>query len=119
VLRLSLLRSPDFPDPHADEVITNLHTALSPPWTWRDALTIRRGYELNYKLIPMPTANHQGALAPEHSFLQIQPDHVVVTAVKNAEDGNELVLRFYEWAGREADVRLHLSGKAESAAKLI
>jgi len=66
----------------------------------------------------MPTANHQGALAPEHSFLQIQPDHVVVTAVKNAEDGNELVLRFYEWAGREADVRLHLSGKAESAAEL-
>jgi alpha-mannosidase len=52
--------------------------------------------------------NHEGELKDEYSFLQLQPDNVVLTATKKAEDGNWLILRFYEWAGKESDVKLRL-----------
>ena len=78
---------------------------------------MRRGYELNYKLICVPVARHGGTLAPEHSFVQISPDNVIVTALKKAEDENELVLRFYEWAGKERDVKVQFPVAAESASE--
>lgn len=116
VLRLSLLRSPEWPDPHADEGHHEFTYSLYPHGGgWKDALTIRRGYELNYKLIPLPFGNHQGALAADHSFVQAQPDNIIVTALKKAEDENALVLRFYEWAGKEGEVTVQLPPGAESA----
>src|SRR5258708_1653643 len=116
VLRLSLLRSPEWPDPHADEGAHEFTYSLYPHGgTWRDALTVHRGYELNYKLVAMPADRHQGALSPEHSFLQAQPDNVVITAVKKAEDGTWLIVRFYEWAGKETDVKLQLPSGAGAA----
>ena len=64
VLRLSLLRSPEWPDPHADEGHHEFTYSLYPhAGGWKDALTIRRGYELNYKLISLPVEKHEGALA--------------------------------------------------------
>src|SRR5262249_17097923 len=95
VLRLSLLRSPEWPDPHADEGEHDFTYALYPHGgNWRDAQTIRRGYELNYKLIATQTAIHQGELPAEHSFVQLQTDNVVLTAMKKAEDDNSVILRF-------------------------
>jgi len=65
----------------------------------------------------MPVGKHQGKLSPEHSFFQADADNVVITAVKKAEDDNALVLRFYEWAGKESDVRIHLPPGAESVSE--
>ena len=116
VLRLSLLRSPEWPDPHADEGEHEFTYSLYPHGGgWREAQTVRRGYELNYKLIAMQTYQHEGPLLPEHSFVQVQPENVVLTAVKKAEDDQSLILRFYEWAGKEADVKLRLPLGAQSA----
>jgi alpha-mannosidase len=118
VLRLSLLRSPDWPDPHADEGEHEFTYSLYPHGgSWQDAQTIRRGYELNYKLVPFATQKHDGALASEHSFLQVQPDNVIVTAVKKAEDDDGLILRFYEWAGKATDVRLQLPPGAQQVSE--
>ncbi len=116
VLRLSLLRSPEWPDPHADEGHHEFTYSLYPHGAgWREALTVRQGYELNYKLISRPVEKHQGALFAKHSFLQAQPDNVIVTAMKKAEDENSVVVRFYEWAGKDGDVTLQLPTGAQSA----
>ena len=116
VLRLSLLRSPDWPDPHADEGEHEFTYSLYPHGgSWRDARTIQRGYELNYQLIAVPTNKHQGPLPPEHSFVQVRPENVVLTAVKKAEDDQTLILRFFEWAGRESNVTVQLPAIAQSA----
>ena len=72
---------------------------------------------MNYKLIAIAAEKHQGALAPEHSFVQTQAENIVVTALKKAEDENALVLRFYEWAGKDGDVTLQLPPGAESASE--
>ena len=115
VLRLSLLRSPEWPDPHTDEGHHEFTYSLYPHGAgWREAGTVRRGYELNYPLLPLAVANHEGALEAEHSFLSAAEDNVLVTAVKKAEDDSALVIRFYEWAGKKGDVHLKLPRKPAS-----
>jgi alpha-mannosidase len=42
-------------------------------------------------------------------------DNVVVTALKKAEDSDALIVRFYEWAGKETDVKLQFSPAVKSA----
>lgn len=116
VLRLSLLRSPTWPDPHADEGHHEFSYAVYPhPGGWREALTVRRGYDLNYPMLVMQTEKHDGMLADTHSFLQIASDNVVVTAFKKAEDNNDLVVRFYEWAGKDSNIQLQFSNAMESS----
>ena len=118
VLRLSLLRSPEWPDPHADEGTHDFTYSLYPHGAnWREAHTIQRGYELNYQLFAEEAARHQGKLPATHSFLQVQPDNVVVTAMKKAEDDDSMIVRFYEWAGKAADVKMQLPPGAISAAE--
>ena len=39
----------------------------------------------------------------------------MLTALKKAEDGDALLLRFYEWAGKTADVQISLPEGASSA----
>ncbi|MBV9342595.1 MAG: alpha-mannosidase [Acidobacteria bacterium] len=118
VLRLSLLRSPEWPDPHADEGEHDFTYSLYPhAGTWQQAQTVHRGYELNYKFLTFAADRHEGTLPDEHSFLQASPENVIVTAVKKAEDDGDLVIRFYEWAGKAADVTLQLPPGAEQASE--
>ena len=118
VLRLSLLRSPEWPDPHADEGHHEFTYSLYPHGgSWRDAQTVRRGYELNYQMISVQPHKHVGTLPSEHSFIGVDADNVVLTAIKKSEDDDSLVLRFYEWAGKEADVKLHLPPGAQAASE--
>jgi alpha-mannosidase len=118
VLRLSLLRSPEWPDPHADEGEHDFVYSMYPHGgTWREALTVRRGDELNHHLLAMQTGKHEGALPPRHSFVQVDAENVVLTAVKKAEDSDAIVLRFYEWAGKDQDVKLQLPAEARSASE--
>jgi alpha-mannosidase len=118
VLRLSLLRSPEWPDPHADEGLHEFtYSMYAHPGNWKEAQTVRRGYELNYDLLAMQTAKHPGTLKEEHSFLQVQSENVVMTAVKKAEEDGSLVFRFYEWAGKESDVKIVVPVGAQSASE--
>jgi alpha-mannosidase len=118
VLRLSLLRSPEWPDPHADEGLHEFtYSMYAHPGTWKEADTVRRGYELNYDLLAIETAKHPGRLKEEHSFFEVQAENVVMTAVKKAEEDGSLILRFYEWAGIESDAKITLPPGAQSASE--
>jgi alpha-mannosidase len=87
------------------------------PGSWREAQTVRRGYELNYPLLSRQAERHQGLLKDEFSFLKVSAANIVVTAVKKAEDDGGLIVRFYEWAGTAADVKLQMPAGAEAAAE--
>ncbi len=116
LLRLTLLRSPTWPDPDADRGPQHFTYALYPhAGSWKDAGTVERGYDYNYKLQAMQVESHTGAMAAEHSFFGVDAKNVVVTAVKKAEDGNGLIVRFYEWAGKGGNVTLSLPPGAGSA----
>jgi len=116
LLRLTLLRSPKWPDPDADMGHQHFEYALYPhAGTWKDALTVRRGWEYNYPLRAEVATAHGGALPAEHSFASAEPDDVVLTAVKKAEDANGLIFRVYEWAGKAGTVTFHVPPGATSA----
>ena len=118
VLRLSLLRSPEWPDPHADEGLHEFTYSLYPhASTWKHALTIRQGYELNYKLIPMQVEQHEGVLPPQHSFVESPATNIIVTSLKQSEDGEALILRFFEWAGTNGNVQFLVPPGVRSAAE--
>ncbi|EQD52450.1 protein containing Glycosyl hydrolases 38, partial [mine drainage metagenome] len=82
---------------------------------WKTALTVRRGYDYNYKLQAMQVEAHSGTLPPEHSFITVENKNVVLTAVKKAEDANGIILRFYEWAGKSGNVQIQVPKGAVSA----
>ena len=116
VLRLSLLRSPTWPDPEADQGQQRFSYALYPHnGTWKDALTVRQGYEFNYRLRAMQVTAHGGKLPASFAFVKTDADNVVVTAMKKTEDGDGLLVRFYEWAGKGGNVTLTLPPGATSA----
>ncbi|MFP5207736.1 MAG: alpha-mannosidase [Acidobacteriota bacterium] len=116
VLRLTLLRSPVSPDPNADRGHQHFSFAVYPhPGDWKQALTIRHGYDYNYQLLAMQVDLHTGALPLEHSFVSLNNQHVVLTAFKKAEGANALILRFYEWAGANGSVQIRVPPGASSA----
>jgi alpha-mannosidase len=116
VLRLSLLRSPTWPDPETDQGQHEFTYSLYPhAGTWREAMTVRQGYELNYPLMTQTTTTHPGTLPAEKSFFATAQDNVVITAIKKAADDDALIVRFYEWAGKKGDVVLRLPSTATAA----
>lgn len=116
VLRLSLLRSPTWPDPDADRGHQHFTYALYPHGgDWKQALTVRHGYEYNYPLQATQVAAHGGSLAAEHAYVTVKPENVVLTALKKAEDANGLIFRVYEWAGKSGNVEFHVPQGATGA----
>jgi alpha-mannosidase len=116
VLRLTMLRSPTWPDPEADRGHQHFKFALYPhAGTWKDAMTVRHGFEYNYPLTAEATTPHKGSLPAEHSFASVAPDNVVLTAVKKAEDAKGLIFRVYEWAGKDSTVEFHVPAGAKGA----
>jgi len=109
LLRLSLLRSPVWPDPNADRGHQHFSYALYPhAGDWKQAMTIRHGYDFNYPLKAMQVEAHTGSLPAEHSFVGIAPEDVVLTAMKKAEDSHALIFHFYEWAGKGGSAQLRV-----------
>ncbi len=116
VLRLTLLRSPTDPDPNADQGEHRFSYALYPHGgSWKQALTMRQGYDYDYHLEAMQVPAHGGDLPASYSFVKTEPDNVVVTAMKKTEDGNGLLVRFFEWSGKQTNVTLTLPPGVVSA----
>ncbi|MGB9028908.1 MAG: glycoside hydrolase family 38 C-terminal domain-containing protein [Acidobacteriaceae bacterium] len=116
LLRLTLLRSPVWPDPNADRGEHHFSFALYPhAGDWKQAMTVRHGFNFNYHLHAMQVEAHTGSLPTEHSFVGITPEDVVLTAMKKAEDSNALVFHFYEWAGKGGSVSLRVPPGATGA----
>ena len=116
VLRLTLLRSPKWPDPDADMGHQHFRYALYPhAGTWQQAMTVRHGWEYNYPLQAIVASAHPGTLPASHSFVSVKPENVVLTAVKKAEDANSLIFRVYEWAGNAGTVEFHVPPGATGA----
>jgi alpha-mannosidase len=115
VMRLSLLRSPKWPDPLADRGKHSISYALVPhKGTWRDAHSIEKGYDFNSPLVGCFTDVHAGALPTSHSFVRLSPSNLILTTVKRAEDSNAWVIQWYESEGRGTNAQLDLPAQPRS-----
>ena len=57
---------------------------------------------LKGKVVPV----QRGTLLPELSFLSVEPANLAVTALKKAESGNAVVVRFFNTTGRKVSGRI-------------
>ena len=115
-LRLTLLRSATWPDEVADKGRQQFRYALYPhAGSWKQAQTVRRGYELNDPLKAEQVFPHTGSLPAEHSWASVENPNVTLTAIKKAEDSDALIFRMYEWAGEATQVKLHIPPGATAA----
>lgn len=60
--------------------------------------------------------NSQGELPEEFSFLKLSPDNLILSALKKAEDSDEVVLRFFETIGEATVAELELFRMIKRAA---
>ena len=110
-LRLTLLRSPDWPDPEADRGFHQFTYALYPhSGSWQSAHTVRRGYELNLPLQVMllPVTSPTSSQLPSVGcLLNLSADNLILMAFKQSEDNpSQWILRCYECHGESAQLEL-------------
>ncbi|MFL9454636.1 alpha-mannosidase [Tolypothrix bouteillei VB521301_2] len=111
-LRLTLLRSPNWPNPEADRGYHEFTYALYPhAQSWETANTVKRGYELNIPLqvlvLNPQQQNRQSSLPPSGSLLNLSDENLILMAFKQSEDDPEQwILRCYECHGKTAELEL-------------
>ncbi|MFZ4641160.1 MAG: alpha-mannosidase [Nodosilinea sp.] len=112
-LRLTLLKSPLWPDPQADRGAHQFTYALYPhPQSWQEANTVQLARNLSLPLRAWPVdCEHQSpnprASNPSASFLDLGDNGFVVTALKPSEDHPQrLILRGYESRGESCSLLL-------------
>jgi alpha-mannosidase len=114
VLRLSLLRSPINPDPHADEGEHRFTYAIYPhEGDWRNG-SIQQGFELNAPLLAHVADPSPGELPSLDSFASVDAENVVIDHVKKAEDSDAIVVRLYESCGQRGEVNLTFTHEPKS-----
>jgi alpha-mannosidase len=128
---LTVLRSPIYahhdpmvPDPSRvysfiDQGIQRFRYAIFPHrGSWQEAGTVHRAAEINEGPVSLAgNMGPEGFLPMSGCFLEVQPGNVVAQVLKQAEDGDGLVIRLYESSGESAHavVRLpHLGREFEA-----
>lgn len=102
VLRLTLLKSAMVPDPQADQGFHEFTYSLLPhQGDWLQGGTVEEAWDLN-----SPLHVRAGAAEAPASLFRFAGGSVHVDAVKKAEDGDRIVLRFHEYAGQRGTVEL-------------
>ncbi|MEK6651098.1 MAG: glycoside hydrolase family 38 C-terminal domain-containing protein [Bacteroidota bacterium] len=101
-MRLSLLRSPKWPDPTADRGTHKIEYALVPhEGSWQKDNTVRRGYEYNAPLIAILTDRHRGKGPASLEFFGFRGDGLVLTSIKKSEAENAWIVTWYNSSGQQ------------------
>jgi alpha-mannosidase len=76
--------------------------------TWQDADVVRAAEEFTAPLPVIYQGIHGGTRPQTDSFLSVDAPNIVVSAIKQAENGADTVVRCYETAGRATKAALDL-----------
>jgi alpha-mannosidase len=123
-LRITLLRSAGEPDIYPNLGKFNISYSLFPhTGDWKNGKVMIEGEDFNipvYAAEPPSLALVKAhATRPEEaSFISIAEPGVVLSGMKQSEDGNELIVRFYEIYGKETDVNLTLLARINAVRRL-
>ncbi len=74
---------------------------------WREASSYKHALEFNCHLDAIQLRDDK-KLPLKRSFLKIEPGNVILSALKKAEEGDEVIMRFYETNGEETDAEITL-----------
>ncbi len=119
---LTVLRSPAYahhwplqivpgaPYAYMEQGRQSFHYSLLPhTGGWEDAHTVQRAADLNARPVALIGTFHPaGTLPPSEAFVTAEPENVIVSVLKMAEDGEALILRAYETTQRQASAVIRL-----------
>jgi alpha-mannosidase len=96
--------------PFIDQGLQRFTYSLLPhAGSWEQAGTVQRAAELNQRPIALQAAAHpQGDLPLTQGFIDAAPANVLVTVLKQAEEGGDLILRAYETSGEATQAQIAL-----------
>ncbi len=77
--------------------------------TWQSARVVRLAEEFTSPVPVLYQGIHSGSKPESGSFLSVDVENVIVSAIKKAEDGDDLILRCYETHGRATKATLNLA----------
>ena len=121
VMRITLLRSPTMPDPMADFGEHEFKYSLYPhTGSWNEE-TQREAYLLNDPIIVYK--DEGGRMKDEkkslitilQSLVSCSSPNVIIETVKQAEDGNGIIVRLYESQRKRGQVQVKMGSAVESA----
>ncbi|CAG1772563.1 hypothetical protein BAC2_02675, partial [uncultured bacterium] len=98
-LRLTLVHTPETGPGYSDQAALDLGThhvtyaLYGHTGTWQDGKVAWQAARLNQPLMAYQTGSHAGALGTAFTMLASNTDAVMVTAVKRAENSDEIVVR--------------------------
>ena len=115
VLGLSLLRSPLYPDPLADEGEHRFTYSLFPhPGDWTEARVTREAFSLNSPLI----AGVGGGESSGYELVVVEGAELALGSLKRAEDGRGVILRLYEPHGARGPSTLRFASRVGRAERV-
>jgi alpha-mannosidase len=141
VLSSDGIMGPCIPTPDAAETrpYTFRYSLLPHDRDWNDAASYRRGIEVNMSLIAIQVKNNQNNgnsldtnhlkgerkyhqyqnnqqryLPSSYSFLKIEPRNIVLSTLKISEDGEAIIIRFYETEGKKTTAKLRFARETKS-----
>lgn len=111
-IRITLLRSPVWPDPNSDKGKHQFTYAIYPhQGSWQQAKTVHHSYELNIPLQVIEIEQKQSEnsyLSPVGSFLNLSAENLILMAFKPKMGNNNkihsFILRCYECHGETANL---------------
>jgi alpha-mannosidase len=113
VMRLSLLRGPTWPDPEADEGHHEFSYALLPHGGLASSLSgpgsvveEAEAFNLGLRVVPRSPGERTGKLPARGAVVEVSG--AMVSSVKRADRGDELVVRIFEPAGSHGSMQLRL-----------
>jgi alpha-mannosidase len=111
VIRLSLIKCSVYPDHLQDQGYHEFTYSLLPhEGDWVKGNTVQEGWKLNN---PLTFANG-AANRSEFSLFNTNVDHVMIDAVKKAEDDQKIILRIHEFTGGRGTVEVNSGLKLKS-----
>lgn len=117
IVRKKYIGLPEIPVPEAQcqGVYAFEYSIIPHVGSWAEA----KSYQLAGNFVnPLACWSSEGGkneLPAEDSFVKIQPDNLVVTAIKKAEDDESIIIRFYEIQGKPVIANISVHRKCEQA----
>jgi alpha-mannosidase len=102
---------PDEPYSFVDQGIQRFTYALLPhTGGWEVAGTVGHAAEINQRPVVLIESYHDGPLPEKDSYLFVEPHNVILEVLKQAEEGEDLIVRCRETCKRATRATIYLSG---------
>lgn len=112
-LTITLLKCGTYPNPEADQGKHQFTYSIYPhKGSFKNGHTINEAYLLN-RPMEVLECDGNGVLPSEFSLVECDAENVIIETVKEAENGNGIVVRMYETWNKKTDAHIKLGFNAK------